>query len=440
MKLYKGIYISMAAAAILCSCSKEDPFPDGAEYDGPVGQILTSCLAPSLTNEEYLAATRATAPAADDFTVEIRKAGSDNVYKTYRYAEMPEMLTLPVASYTVRAYHGDNKDAAWEEPYFHGETSFDIKANTITDDVEPIVAKFSNIRVTIVFDPALKAMMSADTKVTVKAGEAGSMEFAADEARSAYFRYVDNSQTLIATISGIVDGSQISETKGYENVAPGNHYKITFRMHNASEDAPGNIEGGVKVDASVEEVNMNVTVDGEEDEVIADDMRPVQGGSTEPDPGPGGGDETPDQPGGEAPKAEALKPDPNGEYKDFDTLNLEGVNIITDHLYAAWKVVSEAEGGFTGFKVVIDSETLPPSELGGVGLAEELDLVNPGEFEEALEGLGFPVNIGGKTEAEFDITTFLTLLGALGPGDSRFIMTITDANGTTELTLTLRQQ
>ena len=52
--------------------------------------------------------------------------------------------------------------------------------------------------------------------------------------------------------------------------------------------------------------------------------------------------------------------------------------------------------------------------------------------------MGFPINIGGAKEAGFDITGFLGLLAVLGPGDHDFVLTVTDANGTTVSKVMLR--
>lgn len=422
MKSYKGIFCSLAAVALLTGCANENPFVDPTTPDaGQTGALMTRCLAPKLTNTEGVeTSTRASVPSTDNFRVVISRKkntrdGSSTGSVEYTYSEMPEVLTLPVGDYKVFADHGDNKDAAWEEPYYYGESEFGIDANKITDNVEPIVAKLSNIRVTIVFHPSLLSSMSADSKVEVKVGNQV-MSFVPEETRSAYFRYVNQSQTLAATFSGNVDGADVVETKTHDNVAPGNHYRITFRVHGIDDDKPGTVEGMVTVDATVEQVDMNHTVDGEKDQLLDDDLRPSQGGGDEPD-----------DPKGPVPAAEALEP--SGDFAGYDKLDLNADNEITDHLYCAWKVVSEAEGGFKTFGVEIISTTLTPGELSGVGLTDKLDLINPGQYEEALAGLGFPVNVGGMSEAEFDITGFLSLMQALGAGLHEFRLTVGDANG-----------
>lgn len=412
----------------------EDPFTTGGSES--TGTLMTRSLAPKLTNTEGInISTRAAVPSTGDFNVVISRK---SVSKTraaapgsveYKYSDMPEVLTLPVGNYKVYAHYGTdgedplkwNKAAAWDEPYYYGESEFSIDANKITDDVDPIVAKLANIRVTIVFHPSLLSAMSSDSKVEVRVGDQGVMEFTPTETRSAYFKHVNQSQSLTATFTGTVDGSPVVETEGYDNVAPGNHYRITFRMHGIDDDKPGTVIGGVAVDASVETINMNHTIDGEKEEYLVDDMRPQQGGKDEPTP------PTPDDPDAPLPSAKAIEPE--GEFAGYTRLNLDADNEITDKLYCAWQVVSEAEGGFKKFDVEIISSTLTPSVLVGVQLTDKLNLIDPGQYQDALAELGFPVNVGGLSEAKFDITSFLELMTALGPGKHEFKLTVGDANG-----------
>lgn len=434
MRQYIKLLTILTIAASLGSCSKDDPFP--WSENGGEGSILKSSLSVSVPNADGIIVasrpvlTRAAAPSADDFTVDFIKEGDSAPVKSYIFSEMPEVVTLPVGTYSAVAHYGANASQAWEEPYFRGDTKFSVAADKITTDVEPINARLSNVRVSIVFAPSLVANMSQDAKVTVKVGESGTLDFTNDDAeRSGYFAYVENSNTLTATFSGDVEGFPVVESKVYDTVAPGSHYRITFRLHDAGEEDPGSINAGLSVDATVEIVDMNVTLDAEEDEILEDDLRPVEG---QPDvPGP----DDPVKPGKVAPKASALQP--AGEYAGYTELDLSRVNEVTDKLYCAWKVVSEAEGGFQKFDVKIISDTLTPEELEGVGLQQDLDLINPGQFEETLSGLGFPVNLGGQSEAEFDITGFLSLMSILGEANHEFRLTVTDANGTSVISVKL---
>lgn len=442
MNSYKILFCSLATATMLAGCSKEDPFT--VDQSGQTGTLMTRCLAPKLTNTDGVEMrTRAEVPIVGEFNVVITRQGvstfgSEPGSVEYKYSEMPEVLTLPVGEYKVYAHHGKNNPAAWEEPYYYGESEFGIDANKITDDVDPIVAKLANIRVTIIFHPSLLSAMSDDSKVVVNAGNLGVMEFKPSESRSAYFRYEDKSQTLAATFTGTVDGTEVVETHTAENVAPGHHYKITFKMHGIDDDDPGTIDGSINVDTSVEQVDMNNIIPGEEEEYLEDDLRPGHGSGD--DPGPGPDDPTPTGP---KPRAEALEP--TGEYAGYKKLDLDADNKITDDLYCAWKVISEAEGGFDQFDVEIKSTSLTPGELSSVGLKNEsedpkifkMNLITPGDNEAVLGGLGFPVNVGGQPSAEFDITDFLSLILLLGEGKHEFILTVHDSNGTSIISIKL---
>lgn len=434
MKKYINLFLSVVVAASLGSCSKEDPFV-GEDNEG-MGKVLKSALNVEIKNEEgipalYAPATRAVIPAADDFTVDFIRDGQDTPYSSYKYSEMPEVVDLPVGAFTAVAHYGDNASAAWEAPYFKGETKFIVVADKITDTVEPITASLSNVRVSIVFDSSLKAVMSSDSKVTVKVGEVGSLDFtSADAERSGYFAFVENSCSLTATFSGNVDGDKVTESKVYDTVQPGSHYRITFKLHGFGEGDPGEINGGVTVDAEVEVVDMNVSLDPD-DTTIVDDMRPVEGtdGPDNPD--------NPDEP--VAPAITSASPEAGSEYASFHPVDLSVRNDVTDDLYCALKIISTADEGIKSFVVTINSEKLTAEELESFGLSQNLDLVNPDpSYAGALEGLGFPINVGGQKDVVFNITGFLTMLSALGPGDHDFVVTVSDANGTSTATLKLR--
>ena len=270
--------------------------------------------------------------------------------------------------------------------------------------------------------------MSADSKVSVKVGKSGSLDFTlSDVERSGYFAYVEDSHTLTATFSGTVEGYPSSETKAYDNVQPGTHYKITFRLHDAGEDDPGFIAGDdiVVVDASVTTEDMNVDVDPGETPV-EDDLRPKEDDEDEP---------TPPVPGLEAPSITAEEP------CSLDRVNLIELDENGDSKYPVVLIIdSSSEDGITEFKVKIDSTTLTPDELDSVGLCDVLDLVNTSSqpYGESLAGLGFPTDVGGQTHVEFMITGFIPMLDVLGPGTHKFILTVTDAHGTTERTLILQ--
>lgn len=100
-----------------------------------------------------------------------------------------------------------------------------------------------------------------------------------------------------------------------------------------------------------------------------------------------------------------------------------------------------SQTGITGFEIdIISDNVLTPSELISVGLNSHLDLANPGEYQTALEGLGFPTgaNVQGQTSLSFDISSFMSLLTILNKeGNCDFKLTVSDSSGTNIKTIQL---
>ena len=105
------------------------------------------------------------------------------------------------------------------------------------------------------------------------------------------------------------------------------------------------------------------------------------------------------------------------------------------------KVSVTAPGAIEGFTVTIDSPALTAEMLATVGLATELNLVNPGSMAEALGALGFPSGdaVSGKTALTFDISALVPMIAQIynETSDHKFILKVTDAKGkSTTKTLT----
>ena len=104
-------------------------------------------------------------------------------------------------------------------------------------------------------------------------------------------------------------------------------------------------------------------------------------------------------------------------------------------------IVVTAPAGIKDFTVKIISSVLTPDQLGGVGLCDILNLVDPtasystvdptfdtSGIAASLTNLGFPIEdaVKDQTKVEFSITPFLSLLSFTGAGDHSFEMTVTD--------------
>lgn len=363
-----------------------------------------------------------------DFKIMFFKNNADAPEQSFRYADMPDVIVLPVGLYSVTATKGTDVEADWESPYFLGQSNaFQIKKDSITSDVDPIICRMQNVKVTVEFDSLLTGAMSTDSYVEVKVGDNAGLKFdKSKEGVAGHFKHTDG-VSLVATFNGIVEEAATVETKSFEQVQKGHHYKIKFKLHSQNADNSGQAGAEVKVDATVNVTDLDYNVTVGEDIDLGDDERPTEGNDTPDEPTPPVQDDVP-------PTIEAL-PQTNPGIPEIE---FGKVNDIVDGMNCVLMIRSTADGGFTKFECKIDSETLDVTE---VGLSNPLDLINPGSNEDALVNLGLlqaGQKVAGTKEVRFDLTSFMPLITMLGPGTHNFILTIGDANGETTKTLTLK--
>lgn len=432
--------LSVMLAAVFGACSKDNPFDNDTVTE--TGALSTAGLQVSL-NSEYGPrpvkgrGVRKAAPSVSLFDVEIVDQKSGAVTRSFKYSDMPEIVTLPVGTYTVRAFYGDNKDAAWEEPYYMGELNdIEIEKDEITEVPDPVVCKFANIRVSIDFDPSLRAVMGDDCKVDVHVGDRGSLPFTLnDVSRSGYFRFVNESETLAAEFSGTVDKVMTQDSQAFTGVKPGSWYQITFKLFDAGEEEPGNIVGGegglVMVVAEVESSDMNVEMDYETPSNGAEDNERPKEDWTQPGPGdePGTGDEPAK---GSVPTIVAESPIVLDQEYNYPKDGTGPAVVINVH--------SDSDEGIKTFTVAISMAGVPESDLTDMNLAPVMDLVNPEpNYKASLQGLGFPVEVGGEKDVRIEISSDLLndLLTVL-PGLHQFRLNVGDEYGNVSKSLLIR--
>lgn len=420
--------IAMAAAMLtVVSCSEHWTPPTGSDGSLALGSMIVDVK----ENANVIVSPGSRAAAdVNNFQVTIYdKTGAEA--GSWTYGQMPEIVTLAAGDgYVVKVKSHDVEKAAWEMPYYYGESkSFSIEKNKITE-VGTVTAEFKSIKVTVEFTDELKAIVSDDVKVVIEANDEGLITFTKKEVEdgsAAYFEAVDGSTTMVAHFAGSIRGNAVDSKAPFTDIAAGQHRIVRY---------------GVKIGPDVPEPDGSITpggitIDTEIVEVDVDGNTTVLDPDIDPSDRPGHEDpENPDKPGPDEP----TPPGPGGEAATFtsETLDTEGgINYSKDWVGDAIVTIDCPEG-FAKLEVVIDSDGLTPEVLEGVGLAKKFDLADPRELSEGLEGLGFPIGdaVLGKTTIDFNITEFVPLLN-IYPGKSDFIITVTDSKGATS-TLTLK--
>lgn len=429
----------IAAGALvfgLTSCHEDITGP--VTPTGDNGTLQLSSLSIDMSDAEKVIQSSAGRATTDlsDFLVYISAQGSEDILYTYRFGDMPEVVTLPAGDYTVNVESHKIQKAEWDHPYFKGGQDFTITANEITH-VEPITAYFSSLKVTVRFSDELRKVLGEDVKVTILANDEGLLVYTPAETRSGYFEVVDNSTTMIAHFEGTVDGTLTTFDTPFTEIAAGQHRIITYKVKNGPDipEQSGKVDpsGGIGVDASVEIIDKDGNVTVEEDlmdgsdrpghEVLPDDP------NTDPEPGPGPGGETDE-------------PVASFESTNSPNLHLDQTNIANESFGNAIVTITCPKGiQHLVVNINTDSDAFLTT-LGDLGLDKPFDLAYPGDLEEQIgeEGLGLATGdkVINQTSVLFNITDFVPLLN-IYPGEHKFIITVTDnENQTASLTLVFK--
>ena len=271
-----NIYTMIAAGMLiagLAGCEKENAFSLNE------GEGALNCESLGVN---YSTLTRAHEDLIPDFTVYVVNATTNDTINKFKYAEKPSLITLPVGTYKVVADYGNNPDAAWEKPYYLGETNtFTIASGEVTTLENTVSCSLSNIRVRVNLDATCLSAVK-DAKVTVNVGDKGKLEYdGTTNGKAGYFRYVENSHSITAVLTGTLNGEAISETVSFDDAAGGKSYTANFTANKPDNNNPGGIgtgDGngdGLTIDSNitVEKTGTDVEVDKPFDEIIEDDMR-----------------------------------------------------------------------------------------------------------------------------------------------------------------------
>lgn len=365
-----------------------------------------------------------------NFLLTIKNSQGEQV-EQYTYSEMPEIISLPVGTYTVVASSAEAATNGFDVPFYTGSTEqFTIKENELTE-VSALTCRLANVMISVEYDEELRKLMGEDVVTTVKIGD-NSLDIPSSETRKAYLIAPASAGSMDITLKGTIDGESVTEVKRVENVQAGQYNIIKYVLSpvdDGNNSMGGNLNIAINIDSSMTSSDETVGVNPGEEPGI-DDF-PTDGGE---EPGDGDGDGG-DESGSDQNMPTIVGTDFNG--KPFDIS--KDVLTVTKGQSVSLSVTLLAPNKMAHVYVTIDSETLTEDVLVGVNLAKNFDLAEPGDLEAGLKGLGFPTgtDVIGKEKIPFDITQFTSLLGIYGAANHNFIIRVVDQQGL-EVTETLK--
>lgn len=201
---------------LTCACRNSEPLPEEA-----TGK-LTLKVGLSLVVKEVDNPLKSV--STGNFSVEIFSIGSTEPVMTFASVlDIPEVLELSIGTYYATAFSQDNPVAAFETPYYYGESeSFTIMEGGTTQ--VDIACSLANIMVTVLYsDQVISSYTDYSTTVS-NAG--GSLIFTKGEERAGYFNAGPLSiESELSSGDGVISEPKII-SGAITSPQRGKHYEI----------------------------------------------------------------------------------------------------------------------------------------------------------------------------------------------------------------------
>lgn len=361
-----------------------------------------------------------------NFLLTIKNSQGEQV-EQYTYSEMPEIISLPVGTYTVVASSAEAATNGFDVPFYTGSTEqFTIKENELTE-VSALTCRLANVMISVEYDEELRKLMGEDVVTNVKIGD-NSLDIPSSETRKAYLIAPASAGSMDITLKGTIDGESVTEVKRVDNVQAGQYNIIKYVLNSVDDGTNSNVGGNlniaINIDSSMTSSDETVGVNPGEEPGI-DDF-PTDGGE---EPGDGDGDSDGDGEGG-------ITSDINitGKKLGDSSFDIDQTQTITG---ATTLIVGiEAPAGIQNLKVKITSAGNDDFNGIGEGLGE-FDLAHSDSMTENAQAmipvLGLPIDdaVLNQTNLDFNISKFTSMLSGF-KGTHTFKITVTDNQGKTE--------
>ena len=336
---------------------------------------------------------------------------------------MPEIISLPVGTYTVVASSAETATNGFDVPFYTGSTEqFTIKENELTE-VSALTCRLANVMISVEYDEELRKLMGEDVVTTVKIGD-NSLDIPSSETRKAYLIAPASAGSMDITLKGTIDGESVTEVKRVDNVQAGQYNIIKYVLNSVDDGTNSNVGGNlniaINIDSSMTSSDETVGVNPGEEPGI-DDF-PTDGGE---EPGDGDGDGE-----GGITSDISITGKNLGESPFFDIDQTQTITGATTLI-----VGIEAPAGIQNLKVAISSDN---EEFNGIGEGlGEFDLAHSDSMNEDAQAmlpiLGLPIDdaVLNQTNLDFNISKFTSMLAGF-KGTHTFKITVTDNQGKTE--------
>lgn len=247
LKMKQYIYGCLCLLALLltaCNNERDSLVPTGMLYlnVGTDQTVLTKAEI-AVTNEKlkvYIINSEEDTTTYSDYISELRN----------------KKLVLPAGTYKIAVSSNQSQDAAWETPFYAGETEVEVKAGEITN--AKVVCRIANTKVSVTYSEGVSQYF-IDYNTTVS-NSSGYLLYLRDEYRAGFFA----PEKLTADLKLInKDGNAFTLHRVFTDIKERYHYILNFKIGEDTEDEAG-ADFDISVDDKAETVEVTITIKEED--------------------------------------------------------------------------------------------------------------------------------------------------------------------------------
>ena len=169
-----------------------------------------------------------------------------------------EPIKLKAGKYTVTAKTGNNLDAAFNSPFYSGETTIEVKAGAEVKST--IVCSLANVKVSATFAPNIIENFK-DYSLVVNNGAEGELRYNKEDATlssAGYFKCTGIIMWKLTLTNN--NGEVFNLERVISNVKPKDHYRLNFRVDESGDTDQGGMNPGIVVDGSTNNKDYNINI------------------------------------------------------------------------------------------------------------------------------------------------------------------------------------
>ncbi len=253
MKTFKYLILIALSALMLASCSHELDYLEARgegllrfnfDYDLEA-EMITKAEESDLVFEVYV--------------LKLKEGEEPVIVKHWPDHRIMTSTTLRAGRYEIRAVCGQDKEAAFDSPYYYGSTIIDV---VVGEEVNAtVLCQLANVKATVAVSENVETNYSDYSIQISNEAPNGELDYTSTDGigREGYFRCTGTLKWTITLTN--TDGTKFDPIFGYiDDVKPRHHYHLTFDVNGEGDPDQGGVSLRVTLDGTLVDHEHDVNI------------------------------------------------------------------------------------------------------------------------------------------------------------------------------------